>query len=172
MDSRREANQIFKQLDRFQVNEGESIVWFKFDTTSTYGGVYDEGGKTYKVGVIVPVMWVDQIEDNKTYSAEGRRPTERIHFSVSARTLIECGVDATEVHGGRIDDTKTNKPWHDDDRLNDVLYYDSRWWEVDNMQIRGRIKGTDVIVGVTGIETMLEDERVWDLFPSTYQYQG
>jgi len=173
MDSRREANNIFRQLDRYQITQGESIVWFKFDTTeSEFGAVYDEGGKNYLTGTIVPVLWVDQIEDNKTYAPEGRRPTARLHFAVSARTLIEAGVNATEAHGGRIDDPKpTNKTWYDD-RLNDLLYYDSRWWEVSNYQIRDRVQGTDVIVGVTAIETQVDDERVWDLFPATYEFQG
>src|SRR6478609_1360467 len=106
MDSRRETSNIFRQLDRYQNIQGESIIWFKFDTTSTYGAVYDEGGKTYAIGVVVPVLWVDQIEDNKTYAPEGRRPTLRLHTAISARTMNEVGVGSTEAHGGRILDTK------------------------------------------------------------------
>lgn len=165
IDTRRETAHIFKEFGRFQNKIGEGVIWFKFDLTSSYDDVYDEGGKDYLPGIAVPVLWIDQIEDSENYSAEGRRPTQRIRFAVSARSVNETGIDATEAHGGRLWDVKpSGKPWWDD-RLHDIIYYDGRFYEISNFSIRGRAR-QDVIIGVSGIETQPEDERVFDLFPT------
>lgn len=165
IDTRREAQHVFKELSRYQNKVGEAVIWFKFDLESSYDDVYDEGGKNYLPGIAVPVLWIDQIEDVETYSAEGRRPTQRIRFACSARTINETGIDATEAHGGRLWDTKPeSKPWWDD-RLNDIIYYDGRYYEISNFQIKDRMR-QDIIIGVSGIETQPSDERVFDLFPT------
>lgn len=168
IDGRREAQHIFKQFDRFQKVMGETIIWFRFDVdTSDYDTVYDEGGRIYHQGVAIPVLWIDQIEDTETYSSEGRRTTQRFRSAVSARSMAEVGIGSMEAHGGRLWDTKpTGKPWWDD-RLSDLIYYDGRFYEISNFQIRGRNgTGGDVVIGISGIETQPSDERVWDLFPS------
>lgn len=166
IDTRRELNHIFKELAHFHNKVGEGVIWFRFDTAnSQYDDVYDENGKTYLPGVAVPALWIDQVEDREVYSAEGRRPTQRIRLAISARSLAECGIDPTEAHGGRLwDDITTSDPWWDD-RLNDILYYDGRYYEISNFSIRGRARGS-VIIGVSGIETQPADERVFDVYPT------
>jgi len=166
IDLRREQTHIFKEFDRYQRKVGESVVWFKFDVdTSEYDDVYNEGGKFYRPGILVPCLWVDEVEDMETYQDVGRRPTQRIRLAVSARTMNEVTVGAVEVHGAREQDTKPDAPWYDD-RLNDIFWYSGRWYAVSNFQVKGRMRG-DTTVGVSGIETMLEDDRLWDLFPGT-----
>lgn len=165
IDSRREVGHIFKEFGRLHNNIGESVVWFKFDPESSYDAIYDEGGRSYVPGISVPVLWVDQVEDGEAYSPEGRRPTQRIRFACSARSLNETGIGATEAHGGRLwDAPPEGKPWWDD-RLNDVVYYDGRYYEISGFNIRGRAR-QDVIVGVSGIETQASDELTFDLFPN------
>lgn len=168
IDSRREVENIYRQLDRYQAQIGESVIWFKFDVDgSEYDRVYDEGNRVYLPGRPVPILWVDQIEATENYTPEGRRPTQRIRLAVSSRAINEAGIGAAEAHGGRTWDTKPlndedePQPWWDD-RLNDVFYYDGRYYEVSNFQIRGRSRH-DVIIGVSGIETQPDDERVFDL---------
>lgn len=164
IDLRREQAHIFKEFDRYQRRVGESVIWFKFDVdTSAYDDVYDEGGRRYLPGIIVPCLWIDEVEDIETYQDVGRRPTQRVRLAVSARTMNEVTIGAVEVHGGRLQDDKPDAPWFDD-RLNDIFYYSGRFYAVSNFQVKGRMRG-DTIVGVSAIETMLEDERVWDLFP-------
>ena len=51
-----------------------------------------------------------------------------------------------------------------DDRSNDICYYNGRYYEISNYQIRGRIR-EDVIVGVTCTETYPEDEFTFDYGP-------
>ena len=46
------------------------------------------------------------------------------------------------------------------------MCYDGRYWEINNFQIRGRIR-EDTIVGVTATETYPEDEYTWDFPPIT-----
>lgn len=166
IDTRREVNHVFKEFSRYQNNVGEAVIWFKFDLDSSYDSVYDEGGKNYLPGIAVPILWVDQQEAPEGYDATGRRPTQRIRFACSARSINEVGIGATEAHGGRLwDDKPTGKPWWDD-RLNDITYYDGRFYEISDFQIQGRAR-QDVIIGVSGIETQPADERIWDLFPTS-----
>lgn len=171
IDMRREAAHIFKQMDRMQSVVGEAIVWFLFDLTSSYDRVYDEGNLNYHKGVLVPVLWIDQVEDVVNAAPEGRRPTVRLRTAMSARAIYETIGKNTEAHGGRTWDVKpANKNWWDD-RGNDVLWYDGRFWQVSNFQIRGRAKELDVVIGVSAIEVQ-GDEQLWDLFPANVPFYG
>jgi hypothetical protein len=169
MDARRERLNIFKQFDRYQKDEGGSLIWFKFDVdASGYDSTYDEGGQMYHTGVIVPYLWIDKVEDTKTMQDVGQRATERLHAAFSVRTLDETGIGGHEAAGLRRRDPRpSGKPWVDS-RLNDLLYYRDRFWEVTGFNIRDEVKDQPVMVGVTAIETQLQDERVWSQFPSQY----
>ena len=115
---------------------------------------------------MVAILWVDQIEPPEQYQPEGRRGYHSLRFAVSAKTMYECGLSTLEATGHRLWDAGVvNSTWFDD-RLNDLLYYDGRYWEVMNYQIRGRIR-EDVIVGITCTETYIEDERIFDVSPAT-----
>jgi len=167
MDPRREARQIEKHFGRYHSNIGEAVIYYKFDATaSNYDSVYDEGNRKYKVGVRMPILWVDQMEAMENYAAEGRRPTQRIRMAVSARALHESGVSPTESHDNRTTDTSPSEVWRED-RMHDLFYYDGRFFEVSGFQIRGRVKGEDVIVGMTGVETFPGDDMVLDYPPGT-----
>jgi hypothetical protein len=47
------------------------------------------------------------------------------------------------------------------------MYYDNRYYEVSAFQIRGRAKGEDVIIGITGIETYPSDDMLFDFQPGS-----
>ena len=176
VDPRRELAYVWKQYNAYYDIVGEEVVWFKFDTIQTrYDDIYDEGMRTYKTGIRIPAMWVDQIEDPEQYSAEGRRPTKRLRFAVSSRSLQERGIPVFDAHGRRIYDEPPTKPdpaqdgrpaspWLDD-RLNDIVFYDGRFWAISDFQVRGRAKEQDMVIGVSSIEIDPRDENIWDLFP-------
>lgn len=165
VDLRREANKIAKQLVGYHKVIGESVLWFVFDSlNSHYDPVYDEGFRRYERGRKVPILWVDQQESAEDYAPEGRRPTQRLRFAVGARQLWESGIPVDEAHGGRIFDTPPSTRWRED-RLNDLLYYDGRFYEVSGFQIRGRVQGQDLVIGVSGIETQPSDELNLDTVP-------
>jgi hypothetical protein len=165
MDTRREANQIQKHFIRFHEDIGEAVVYFRFDAdNSAYDRVYDEGFRKYHTGVRIPILWVDQMEAVEDYSPEGRRPTQRIRLAIAARAVYEAGISITEVHGNRLQDSSPSKTWRED-RNSDLFYYDGRFYEVSGFQIRGRVKGEDVIMGLTGIESFFADDANLDFLP-------
>jgi hypothetical protein len=167
MESRREANQILKHFKRYQKDVGEALIYYRFDAdTSAYDSVYDEGFRKYHHGIRIPILWIDQMEAVEDYTPEGRRPTQRMRCAVSSRDMYEAGVSVTEVHGNQLTDTSPSEIWRRD-RMHDLYYYDNRFWEVSGFQIRGRIKGEDVIVGITGIETFPDDDMVLDEIPGS-----
>lgn len=178
LDTRREVAHIWREYSRYQRIIGEEVVWFKFDTEgSEYDSVYEEGGRDYERGIRLPILWVDQVEDPEQYQQDGgRRPQQRIRFAVSANVLKRACISTSEAHGRELDTPQNVRtgpvpqlgrptvPWLDD-RLNDVIYYDKRFYSISNYQIRGRAKHDDVIIGVSGLELIPDDESIWDKFP-------
>jgi hypothetical protein len=166
MDTRREAAQIMKHFGRYHDDIGEAITYFRFNAdASAYDRVYDEGFRKYHTGVRIPILWVDQMEAVEDYSPEGRRPTQRCRLAVAARAMYEAGVSITEVHGNRLQDSSPSRTWRED-RMHDLFYYDGRFYEVSGFQIRGRVQGEDVIIGITGIESFYADDANLDFLPS------
>ena len=165
IDTRREALHIMEEFGRYQEKVGEAVVWFMFNTlTSSYNNVYDEGGRRYLPGILVPILWVDQIEPPEQYLPEGRRPVNTLRFAVAARVMYEVGIGDKEATGHRTwDSGLIGGKWFND-RVNDLLYYDGRYYEVMNFQIRGRIR-EDVIIGISCTETYIEDEHTFDFPP-------
>ena len=167
MDTRREVRYIYKHFTRYHREIGESLVYFRFDAdNSTYDRVYDEGFRRYHKGVVIPILWVDQQEATEDYAPEGRRPTQRLRLAVSAHPMYEAGFSVTESHGNRIYDTSPSDIWRRD-RMHDMSYYDGRYWEISAYQIRGRAKYEDVIIGVTAIESFIDDDMQFDFPPGT-----
>jgi len=165
MDTRREALQIQKHFQRHHESIGEAIIYFRFDAdTSAYDRVYDEGFRKYHGGVRIAILWVDQMEAVEDYAPEGRRPTQRIRLAVAARAMYESGIPITEVHGNRLQDSSPSEAWRRD-RMHDLFYYDGRFYEVSGFQIRGRVQGEDVIIGVTGVESFHADDANLDFLP-------
>ena len=165
MEARREARLIWKQFDRYHISIGEAVIYYRFDAeNSQYDSVYDEGYRRYHRGLRIPILWVDQSEATEDYAPEGRRPTQRIRIAVSARDMYEGHISVTEAHGNRLTDISPSEVWRQD-RMHDLFYYDNRYWEVSAFQIRGRIKGEDVIIGITGIETFPADDMIFDFKP-------
>ena len=167
MDVRREVREIWRHFDRYQEDIGEALIYYKFDAeSSNYDDVYNEGYRRYEPGIKIPILWQDQSEANEDYAPEGRRPTQRIRLAVSARDLHEAGISVTEVHGNRLTDDSPSIVWRYD-RVHDIIYFDNRYYEVSAFQIRGRAKGEDVIIGITGIETFPSDDMAFDYSPGS-----
>lgn len=165
MDPRREARLIHKQFVRYHKDIGEALIYFRFDlNVSHYDNVYDEGTRSYKRGVRVPILWVDQIESSANYTPEGRRPTQRARLSVSARSMAEAGIPIDDVHGNQITDVSPSDKWRSD-RINDIFYYDNHYYAMSSMHVSGRLQGEDVIVGIGGIQVFPGDDFILDDLP-------
>jgi PAS domain-containing protein len=165
MDPRLEVREIWKHFNRYHNTIGEGLIYYQFDAkNSKYDRVYDEGYRRYLRGVRIPVLWLDQQEATEDYSPEGRRPTQRLRLAVSAQSLYEAGISVTEAHGNRLQDTSPSEIWRND-RVHDIVYYDGRYYEISGFQIRGRVKGEDVIIGISCIETFPDDDMIFDYTP-------
>ena len=80
--------------------------------------------------------------------------------------MHEAGISITEVHGNQLTDTSPSEVWRED-RMHDIYWYDNRFWEVAGFQIRGRFKGEDVVIGISGIETFHADDMSLDQLPGS-----
>jgi hypothetical protein len=154
MDDRRELNHVGRVYDRFVRGMGEEVTWWELDVTNShYNSTYDESpDRIYHSPVRVTAVQVDEVEPQEFAGADGRHPVQSIRAGFTAQALREVGISF--VHG--------NAKQH----LNDVLYYNGRYYEISNFQLRGRIRG-DVVVGVTGLETVQFEETVFDTSPPT-----
>lgn len=155
MDIRREMELINRRLfDKYQADIGEAVVWFEFDsTTSTYDHVYDEdsmeGGRAYRPGVLVPVLWITESDDPETYTPDGRRPTPTLRFTVPGRKLVDCGI-SNPVDSAR--------------HLNDIVIYRGQYWAIGDYQTRGRLR-ENLMVGVNATHIMPDDEMALATLP-------
>ena len=160
MDVRRELDLINKHFRRHRNVAEESIVWYEFDplgsasVNSNYDDVYDEGvpgtgGRKYLPGVFVPVLLVSEAEDEKRSIPEGRQTVQNIDLFIAIKDLREAGVST---------------PWEYRYHLNDILYYDGRYYSIYSYLVRGRLKD-DVFVLVKGIEIYVNQEFVNDPNP-------
>ena len=158
MDLRQEAEHIFGNgFDWYQSEMGEVVLWHEFlSMQSAYNDTYDEGGRHYSAGLLVPALWVITTEDRHRPTAEGRKPTEKITCAISVRALQESGISDPD------DYTR---------RLNDLLSYEGRLWKVTDFNIRGRVPDS-IIVGVSATQIFPDEEMTFDTMPGGVSVSG
>jgi hypothetical protein len=151
MDARRELQHIYRHADRLLDHIGESVVWYEYDPdASTIDDVYDSGpARVYKTPFRVPVLFIDQQEWQERMTPEGKKPVQSAHFSLTMKQATEAGI---------------SRPSESPPHLNDFVFYDGRYYEIIDYQIRARSLG-DVVIGVQCIETFPHEERVFDPIP-------
>jgi hypothetical protein len=151
MDLRQEAEHIFGNgLDWYQSELGEVVLWHEFlSMQSAYDDTYDEGGRRYSAGLLVPALWVIVTEDRHRPTPEGRKPTEKLTCAISVRALQDSGISDPE------DYTR---------RLNDLVRYEDRLWRVTDFNIRGRVPDT-IIIGVSATQIFPDEEMTFDTKP-------
>lgn len=154
MDSRTERSLINKHARRQSRNLGYSMLWYEFldfGQGSEYDDIYDTGpagpeGRSYKAGVSIPILHFDEIEDESRAMPDGRQPVQNIIVKLLMDDMIKVGV---------------TEPWEYEKHLNDIFYFDSRYYSVYRYRARGALKG-EVIVLVQGIEIFPDQEYVFD----------
>lgn len=168
MEIRRELANIRKHYRSYQQSYGESIVWFEFTplgsnttTASVYDDVYDEGvpgtgGRRYKKGVVVPVLMITEAEDQKRAIPEGRQAVQLTNFVASIQDFRDAGVTTPYEYRGH---------------LNDMFFYDGRYFSVTSYRVRGRASD-DVIIVVEGIEIYINQEMPFDVGPTATSSQN
>jgi hypothetical protein len=157
MDSRTERSLINKHVRRTSRHLGHSLLWFEFLSLgegSEYDDIYDTGpagpeGRSYRTGVSIPVIHFDEIEDESRAMPDGRQPVMNIVLKMLIDDMVKVGV---------------NEPWEYEKHLNDIFYFDGRFYSVYRYRSRGALKN-DVIVMVQGIEIFPDQEYVFDNSP-------
>lgn len=155
MDLRRERSHIERKGFRYiQDTVGESVLWIEYDAfNSSSHNVYDEptigAGRAWKPPVLVPALWVNESEDSRSNSPEGRLPTNALRLGVTLTALTKAGISVP-------DDYRRH--------LNDVLFYRRNFWKVSDYQIRGRLRRS-IIVGVAASQVKVDDDMPFDTLP-------
>ena len=157
MDIRRELDLINKHFDWMHRTQGEVIVWYEFlniNNGSVYDDVYDEGprhagGRSYKPGVLLPVLRVAEREDQKRSIADGRVLYQNISIFMSVKAMQDAGITTV---------------WEYETHINDMFKWDGRFYTVHDYMVRGRLRN-EVYVMVEGLQVYVDQEMVNDPGP-------
>lgn len=157
MDPRIERGLINKHVRRKTRNLGRSLLWYEFidfNEGSEYDDIYDTGpagpaGRSYRQGISIPIIHIEETEDDSRAIPEGRQPVMNIDVRLLMDDMIKVGI---------------TEPWEYVRHLNDIFYFDGRYFSIYRYRPRGLLKG-EVVVVVQGIEIFLDQDFVFDNSP-------
>lgn len=154
----RELGLIEKHVRNRNVIAGEFLLWYQFRPVpiSTFDDVYDEGasgvfGRQYLPPVKVPTIYAEEREDAMVLREDGRKPTQNAMFTILVKDAIAAKVESPGEY----------RP-----HLNDILYYDNRFYKIFNYVVTGRLHGESVI-RISCYEVFLDEEFVYDSYINT-----
>lgn len=162
-DVRRELSLINKHIKQHHREAGEYVVWFEFlepdgtSATTVRDDVYDIGspvadeGRKYAPGVVIPTIYVDEMEDAYLADQDARQPIQNIRVAMLYDDVYRAGI---------------SEPHEYQPHLNDMFYYQGRYYKVYTYQVRGRLQN-EVLVAVNGYEVYIDQEFVFDPGPET-----
>jgi len=164
VDLRKELSLINKHIRQHGREAGGSIVWYEFlplGEGSSYDDIYDEGdlgptGRSYAPGIVLPTIYIDELEDEFTASDDGRQPTQNIDVTILYQDVLRSGM---------------SEPWEYQKHLNDMLSYDGRFFKVSSFRVRGQAP-SDVLVTVRAFEIYVDQDMVYDNPPETPPNSG
>ena len=94
---------------------------------------------------------VTETEDTKRAIPEGRQPVQVVNAVISMQDCRDAGM---------------SEPYEYQRHLNDLFFYDARYYAVSMYRVRGRAKD-DVLIVVEGIEVYIDQEMPNDPGPET-----
>lgn len=171
VDVRKELSLINKHIRQHNREAGEHVVWFEYlepdgtNATTVRDDVYDMGyvddedgslGRKYSPGIVIPTVYVDEIEDQFYADQDGRQPIQNIRVVILYDDAFRAGM--TEPH--------EYQP-----HLNDMFYYQGRYFKIHTYQARGRLQN-EVIIAVNGYEVYIDQEMPFDPGPESPEIQN
>ena len=127
------------------------MLWYEYDAEhSTFPSVFDEGGRTYAKGIGVPVLWVIENEDDEENPPEGGRFNPTLRFAVDIAQIRRSGVSD-------VLDAERHQ--------NDIVLFHRTLWSINAYQIRGRMGGHSVIIGVECERVSPDEDFIFDHIP-------
>lgn len=161
VNMRQEVDHIRKEHVRFQRRAGDQVVWFEQipfgldpNIDSTLDSLYDEapvgtGGRRYRSGIVIPVFWVIENEDDRRAIPDGRLTQQTLRFSVGYSQLIQRQI---------------TEPWESTRHTGDMVYWDGRYYHIHTYKVMGRLQD-DIGVSVAATEEYLNMDYVNDPGP-------
>jgi hypothetical protein len=166
MDVRRELGLINKHVRRRNRAAGEHTIWYQFkplnNGASLYDDVYDEGvpgagGRSYTRGIVIPVIYATEAEDEYRAIPEARQPTQTLQLIILHDDAVNAGLDNAGEYN---------------DHLNDIVEYDSRYYKISSYRVRGRLNGEafevprgEVVIQVNAYEVFVDQEFPFSVGP-------
>lgn len=162
-DLRKELSLINKHIRQHNREAGEVVYWFEFrpfaaaaSAGSVYDDVYDEGvpgtgGRSYAGGLAIPTIYVEELEDRFTLQDDGRQVLQNLNLLMLFKDVELAGL---------------SNPAEYEAHLNDIFYYDDRYYKVWEYRVRGRAP-EEVLVAVKGFEVFVDQEFAFDPGPPT-----
>jgi hypothetical protein len=152
VDLTREFHRMDEEIHRRVDIVGETVVWFEFldlGSGSTYDDIYDEGpvgaaGLSYGPALYIPTIYAEEVEDESRAMEEGRQATQNVKLTIRMSDAEFAGM--------------TDPPGEYRPHLNDIFYYDNRYYQVYKYRARGRMEGEEVLLLVEGVEVFLDQE--------------
>lgn len=141
-----------------QRTQGEVVIWYEFlsiGNGSVYDDTYDEGprgggGRSYKPGVLLPVLRIQEREDQKRAIPDARISFQNITMFISAKALRDAGVENV---------------WEYETHLNDMFKWDGRFYTIHDYMVRGHLRG-EVYIMIEGLQVYVDQEMVNDPGPT------
>lgn len=155
MDIRVEHSLINKHVRQHGRETGSlSVVWFEFisfEAGSAYDDVYNEGGsgaagRKYSGGIVVPVVYVSENEDEFHPKDEGRQVLQTLRLTILFLDLKRVGLSG---------------PAEYQRHLNDIIWHDDKYYKVSEYVVWG-VLPDEVVVGVQAFEVYPDQEFPFD----------
>lgn len=163
VDVRKELSLINKHIRQHNREAGEHIVWFEYletdgtSATTVRDDVYDMGsplvdeGRKYAPGIVIPTIYVDEMEDQYYANQDARQPTQNIRVVILYDDAYRAGL---------------SEPHEYQPHLNDMFYYQGRYFKIHTYNARGRLQN-EVIISVNGYEVYIDQEFPYDPGPES-----
>jgi hypothetical protein len=146
-----ETQQIADALHGYQPAFGDQVSYFRFDLShSVKHNVYDEAtstGRAFKGPVEVPVLHVIHEFGGDTLNEAGFYTNDELQVTCGFRQLGRTGLTHADLRNGRY--------------LRDRIAYDDKLYRILEMDIRGQLVRSDIVVGIRGVQ-LKSDEIVDD----------
>lgn len=167
VDVRKELSLINKHIRQHNREAGEHVVWFEFlepdgtSATTVRDDVYDMGspvageGRKYAPGIVIPTIYVDEMEDQFYADQDGRQPIQNIRVVMLFDDAYRAGL---------------SEPHEYQPHLNDMFYFDGRYFKIYTYQVRGRLQN-EVVIAVNGYEVYIDQEMSFDPGPESPSIQ-
>lgn len=152
-----ETQQIAEGLRGYQPAFGDQIGYFRFDLSrSVEHNVYDEAtstGRAFDGPIEVPVLHVIHEFGGDTLEEAGLYTNDELQVTCAFRQLSRTGLTHTDLRNGRY--------------LRDRIAYDDKLFRVLEINVRGQIVRSDIVVGIRAVQ-LKSDEIVDDVMFRQY----